>query len=173
MPKSHGKERRAAKQKKRRQERQKVRAARPARQLAAEPVADYRVSCGYDANHAPSSELWSALDERDKLDRVARYHTAALDPSRHPPSMQRHAGMHVGVENQLASGKPPQVAEALARLIRDGMNRHDALHAVGWVMTEHMKRAVETRKPIDNDAYLHDLEQLSLQRWLEMAGIKP
>jgi hypothetical protein len=176
MPRSHGKERRAQKQKKRRQERQKARAQhqhRPEREAAAPPPStDYRESCGYDANHAPAAQEWLALDERQRLDRVEHYHLKALEPARLPPSLPRHAGMHVGVENQLATGKPPQVGQAVARLVRDGMSRHDALHAVGWVMTEYMRRAVEERRPIDNDAYLRDLEQLSLQRWLAMADVK-
>jgi hypothetical protein len=170
MPKSHGKEKRAAKQKKRRQVRQKARAER-VRSFRVPEGADLLASCGYDAEQS-LPEGWLALPEQERLDRVARYHERALDPKRLPPSMQRHSGMHVGVENQLASGQPPQVGDALARLMRDGMSRHDAVHALGWVMTEHMRRAVEARRAVDNDAYLRDLEELTLPRWLEMAGVK-
>ena len=171
MPKSHGKEKRAAKQKKKRQARQKERSERVRSFRVPEAQGDdLLASCGYDADQSLPSE-WLSLPEQERLDRVARYHERALDPKRKPPSMQRHSGMHVGVENQLASGTPPQVGEALARLVREGMSRHDAVHALGWVMTEHMRRAVETRKPVDNDAYLRDLEELTLPRWLEMAGV--
>jgi hypothetical protein len=41
---------------------------------------------------------------------------------------------HVVVENQIALGEPPAVREALARLMGEGLDRHDALHAVGSVV---------------------------------------
>lgn len=151
-------------------ERQKSRASR---QPAGGGPRDLFARCGYDANRALDAAEWMALDEQERLDRVGRYHVMALDPKRLPPSMPRHAGMHVGVENQIATSQPPQVTDAVGRLVMGGMSRHDALHAVGWVMTEHMRKAVEQRKPVDNDAYLRDLEQLSAERWLEMAGVKP
>lgn len=114
---------------------------------------------------------WRSLDERQRIDRAARYHREALASERQPPSLQRHAAMHVMVENQLALHDPPAVRGALARLVSEGTSRHDALHAIGWVLTTHMSRALEARKPVDVAAYVRELDELTVARWLERAGV--
>jgi hypothetical protein len=170
MASNRGKQRRAAKQKKRRETRQRSRSTKPT--SAAGPAAtgssesDLRAECGYDANHAPELDEWLALAEKERMSRVESYHRAALPPSKLPPSMPRHVGLHVSTENQLAADKPPQVRQALARLMQQGMSRHDAVHAVGSVMMTHLKHALDTRTPVDNKAYMQELEQLTLERWL-------
>jgi hypothetical protein len=47
-----------------------------------------------------------------------------------------HGLAHVMVENQIALGDPPvpAIREALVRLMGEGLDRHDALHAVGSVV---------------------------------------
>jgi hypothetical protein len=49
-------------------------------------------------------------------------------------SVKLHRVAHVVVENQVALGDPPAVREALARLMGEGLDRHNALHAVGSVV---------------------------------------
>jgi hypothetical protein len=46
------------------------------------------------------------------------------------PNAQLHAVIHVVVENQLALGEEV-VVETLARLQREGLGRHDGVHAIG------------------------------------------
>jgi len=172
MATNRGKQKRAQKQKKRREVRRKQRAERrPSTRTAndvleAEGQRDLQALCGYDADVAPDAKPWLNLDEQERIARVSRYHEAALKPGARPPAMARHAGMHVIVENQLAEGSPPQVCAAVARLMGQGMGRHDALHAVGWVLTEHMRSAMERRTPVDEEAYVVELEALSLESWL-------
>ena len=43
--------------------------------------------------------------------------------------------MHVIVENQLAANDEP-VVRALGRLMKEGLSRHDAVHAIGSVVAE-------------------------------------
>ena len=172
MPRNPGKQKRANKQKKRRAARQKARSARRPAAAAAPSLPqsdDLTELCGYDADHAPAAKKWLGLGEQERLDRVKRYHETAFEPGRRPPSLLRHAGMHVIVENQIASREPPQVAEALGRLKNDGMSRHDAIHAIGWLLTEHMRQAMEKNNPVDEGAYARDLEDLSLASWLAQA----
>jgi len=188
MAKSRGRQKRAEKQKKRREVRKQAKAKQattaPARKLESpsrpagpgrsgahnKPLhADLAAEIGYDANRVLGAEQWLQLDERDQLSRVADYHQRALPPNQHPPNPQRHAGMHVIVENQLASGDPPETRAALERLFAEGMSRHDALHAIGWVLTEHMSKAMKAQTPLDMQAYTRDLAQLTLKRWLAMA----
>ena len=171
MPRDPGKQKRANKHKKRRDERRKARAQRSEKPL---PVAsgaheDLTAVCGYDADAAPVSE-WRALGEQERMDRVTRYHEVVLPPGKRPPSLPRHVGMHVLVENQLAEDAPPQARQALARLMRDGLSRHDAVHAIGWLLTETLKRAVAKQQPVDERAYALELEQLSRASWLARAS---
>ena len=103
------------------------------------------------------------------MQRVQKYHELSSKPGDEPPNLQRHVGMHVLVEQQVARDEPPEAAQALARLRRDGMNRHDAVHAIGFILTEHMKRAMESRMPVDESAYGRELSQLTLKSWLQTA----
>jgi hypothetical protein len=47
---------------------------------------------------------------------------------------------HVVVENQVALGEATSVPEALDRLINEGLDRHDAVHAVGSVHEDSIRR---------------------------------
>jgi uncharacterized protein YoaH (UPF0181 family) len=179
MPRKPGKQKRDAKRKKKRDQRHKARfsadakrkaASKAAEIIAASGVEDLRERCGYDASRDPVAG-WLDIEEQERLDRVTRYHETALPKAKLPPSLARHAGLHVVVEDQLVSGEPPQARKALQQLMSDGMSRHDAIHAVGWVVTKHMRSAIEGRKAMDNDAYLKDLDSLTLESWLAMAGV--
>jgi hypothetical protein len=110
MAQSHGRQKRAAKQKKRREARKQAKARQPPpaepRQAAPpkrtgphnKPLhAELAAEIGYDANRVLGSEQWLTLDESEQLARVAAYHERALPPNQRPPSIPRHAGMHVMV----------------------------------------------------------------------------
>jgi len=45
-----------------------------------------------------------------------------------------HGVAHVIVENQVAAGDSTVVPVTLARLMREGLDRHDAIHAIGSVL---------------------------------------
>ena len=193
MASHHGKQKRAAKHKKRREARRKqvqqraakaatnkaattTRARQPARSAAVAaggppPAVDkpWEEDDGYHPERPVPTEQWLALEEREQLELVARYHQD-LPAKQQPPSMQRHVALHTIVENQLAKGDPPATGEALERLIGEGMSRHHAIHAIGWVTADHMRRAVQTGTPPDTEAVDRDLEQLSLASWLARAG---
>ncbi|HHH28552.1 MAG TPA: DUF1841 family protein [Polyangiaceae bacterium] len=180
MPSHRGKQKRAQKQKRKRAAAQKARSSRvddiTRRYLEAQkkaglggPKEDLTSVCGYDAEVGPDGPGWLALDEEEQMARVAKYHERIQKPGEEPPNVQRHVGMHVLVEQQIARNQPPEAAQALARLRRDGMSRHDAVHAIGFILTEHMKRAMESRTPVDESAYGRELSQLTLKSWLQLA----
>lgn len=179
MAKSRG-QKRAAKAKKRRAQRNKPKQRRVApavsgedKPSASEPLPEeLAAELGYDPNVELDGAAWNALEERERLSRVAKYHNATLKRAQMPPSMQRHAAMHVIVESQLADAAPPEARDALARLRREGMSRHDAIHAIGWLATEHMRRAMAKQRPVDDKAYANDLAALTVRSWLKMAGLK-
>lgn len=80
--------------------------------------------------------VWLELDAAARVDLVVASH-AHLGAS-HPKTsnMRVHAAMHVVVEDQLAEGEPPEARDALARLIDEGLDRHQAIHALGQVVAE-------------------------------------
>ena len=74
--------------------------------------------------------------------------------------------MHVVVENQLALNDEP-VVRALDRLRKEGLSRHDAVHAIGSVVAEHIydllkhKDAPETSRA----RYYAAVERLTVATW--------
>jgi hypothetical protein len=86
----------------------------------------------YDAAKAPEPEEWLELDEQERIDLVIEYHRRHHMPMGGNANL--HGAAHVIVENQIALGDPPAVPEALARLMVEGLDRHDAVHAVGSVV---------------------------------------
>lgn len=88
----------------------------------------------YDPEIPPNATAWLALDEQVRIDTVRAYHRQARIK---PPTLHAHAVFHVIIENQIAQRLEP-VIRALARLTSDGLSRHDALHAMGCVLREHL-----------------------------------
>ena len=52
-------------------------------------------------------------------------------------NLSLHATVHAVVENQLAEGDK-RVLETLARLRRQGLCRHEAVHAIGSVLADYV-----------------------------------
>jgi hypothetical protein len=85
----------------------------------------------YDADRPPDARTWMALDEGEQIDLVMAYHRrkrVALE------NAKVHATAHVVVENQILQRNPPLVGTTFARLMEEGLCRHDAIHAVGSVL---------------------------------------
>ena len=86
----------------------------------------------YDPDSSPPPIEWLGTDEGERIELVASYHRRKNIKL---PNLQLHAAIHVAVENQLALGEGV-VLGTLARLQSEGLNRHDALHAIGSVLAE-------------------------------------
>ncbi|MCA1655843.1 MAG: plasmid pRiA4b ORF-3 family protein, partial [Pseudonocardiaceae bacterium] len=71
-----------------------------------------------------------------------------------------HLTMHEVVANQLWDNDPPEAWQAAKRLREHGMDRHDILHELAAVMTEHMHPSLVRREPFDTDAYRRALDDL-------------
>ena len=96
----------------------------------------------YDADEQPDPDVWLELDETERLDLVSDYHRRT---GVHLETPELHAMAHVVVENQVALGEATSVPEALDRLINEGLNRHDAVHAIGSVLMRIVFDAVHER----------------------------
>lgn len=84
----------------------------------------------YDPETPPDAADWLALDEMARIRLVKKHHQ--LQRLR-MPNLSVHAMFHAIVENQLAEGYAPAV-RAMARLMAEGLSRHDAVHAIGSVI---------------------------------------
>lgn len=124
----------------------------------------------YDPESAPDAEKWLALDEGSRIELVQRFHRDARVPL---PSRARHlhATLHTIVENQLAlpEEETAVVRDTLARLMKQGLSRHDAIHAIGSVLAELLYTRLQDdsvpRVEI-NTEYREALEKLTPDLWL-------
>ena len=115
----------------------------------------------YDPEVQPTPAEWLALDEQLRIELVEKHHRAARETL---PNVKAHAAFHAIVENQIAEGLE-SVVRAMARLMKQGLSRHDALHAVGSVVAEHFFEAMNSKdKDFSNTAqarYNAAVERLS------------
>ncbi len=121
----------------------------------------------YDPLKQPNAEEWLALDEQERICLVEQYHKKAGVVL---PNGQLHAGMHAVVENQLAQAIPA-VCETLSRLMADGLDRHDALHAIATVLVGHMSNAMRDGpgKGDPNERYYQALRAFTVADWFGTA----
>ena len=84
----------------------------------------------YEANDQPHSATWLELDETERVDAVMDYHRRAKLIWK----TSSFTMTHVVVENQVALGEATTVPATLNRLMHEGLDRHDAIHAVGSIL---------------------------------------
>lgn len=85
----------------------------------------------YEANEQPYSEVWLELDESERIDAVRDYHRRTRVKLENP---EVHAIAHVVVENQIVLGEATSVPATLDRLMDEGLDRHDAIHAIASIL---------------------------------------
>ncbi|MFL6936576.1 MAG: hypothetical protein ACJ8EJ_18200 [Xanthobacteraceae bacterium] len=123
----------------------------------------------YDPFTSPEPEEWLALDEQERVDLVENYHRRKRIRL---PSSTVHAIIHAVVENQIALGEQVPI-RTLQRLMSEGLDRHDAIHAIGSVLIVHLAelmRQVEAETTSDADPnapYYAELERLTAKSWRE------
>ncbi len=118
----------------------------------------------YDADRAPDPAAWSAAPQRDRVAAVEVHHHALSGP--HPAVRQArvHAAIHVVVEDQLASGAPPEARRAMDRLVGGGLTRHEAIHAIASVVAATAQGALAGTR-FDPGAYARALDALTAEAW--------
>jgi len=114
----------------------------------------------YDALAGPTPARWLELDEAERLRLVEGYHRGARI---RVPNLRAHGMIHVVVENQLAEDVEAAVA-ALDRLMSGGLDRHEAVHAIGSVLAEKIFSVLRDREP-DSGEYVQELEALTVEKW--------
>ena len=116
----------------------------------------------YDPDHEPDRASWFGLNEGERIALVAEYHRRAGIKL---PNQQAHAAMHVVVENQAMMGDETLVPETLARLMDEGLDRHDAVHAIAFVLSEVMSVLIKGGGGDFNAVYARKLAALTAQTW--------
>ncbi len=101
------------------------------------------------------------MDEDERITLVIEFHRSqGIDL----PNSTLHATIHVVVENQIALDVET-VVETEARLIRQGLDRHEVIHAIGAVLTDKLHSALTSRDKFDESQYRLRLKKLSAKRW--------
>ena len=119
----------------------------------------------YDPLQPVDAEAWGALDEQAKIACVKDYHR------RHHirlPNQQVHALIHVIVENQIAIGDSFPARATQERLIREGLDRHEAVHALGTVLAGEMFHVMKEKRPSNPLDYEEKLNELTASAWKKM-----
>lgn len=118
----------------------------------------------YNPMKAPSIADWIELDEAERLDLVLAYHQQLRDKI---PNLNAHAAAHVMVENQVALADETPVASVMDRLMQEGLDRHEAIHAIGSVLMGVLAEAVQGESHEDpTPTYYRELMQLTAEKWL-------
>lgn len=84
------------------------------------------------------------------------------------PNVPVHAVTHAIVEAQIAEGDALPVREKARQLMVQGLDRHDAIHAIGSVLLRHLHDigtgTVTEADP--NRRYFSALRRLTARQWL-------
>ena len=119
----------------------------------------------YDPNRPPDPQRWLATDEDQRRMIIERYHRRI---GFRAPDDTVHVIAHLVVENQAAFGNETPVAATLLRLMDEGVDRHEALHAVASVLLWHIKQVIHDEIPLDPNPvqiYYAELEKLTIAGW--------
>jgi hypothetical protein len=121
------------------------------------------IAMGYDAQKSPNPEEWNALEEGARLAAIIEYHENIGEDA---PNLNLHAAIHAIVENQIALGEDAP-GRTLNRLTSEGLDRHDAVHAIGSVLSEQIFNILNGRQSNGYDAarYNRKLAKLTAKKW--------
>lgn len=118
----------------------------------------------YDPFVDPDPQAWLALDETVRTLVVEQAHRDVDFGEANP---RAHALAHVMVETDVAQADRPTRA-ALERLQREGLDRHEAVHAIGSVLLWHLDEMLAQGigdKALSDRIYRDALEKLTAESW--------
>ncbi len=119
---------------------------------------------GYDPDIAPNPAEWLALEESERMRQVKAYHRRTGVSL---PNENAHAVTHAIIENQIAMGDKMPVRRALDRLMAEGLDRHEAVHALASVLIGHINESFKDpeAKAFPAEAYSAAVEQITAESW--------
>jgi hypothetical protein len=118
---------------------------------------------GYDPDVPPDPAAWLDLDEDERAAAVQDYHRRA---GIELPNEDLHARGHVIIETQIAIGDELAARRTLERLMHEGLDRHDALHALCAVLFEEIRKLHQDEERSNvQDLFEAALETLTAEKW--------
>ncbi len=119
----------------------------------------------YDPLKPPDPDQWRSIDEQVQIRLVHDYHRRARIRL---PNAMAHSIVHVVVENQIALGDETPVKRTMQRLISEGLDRHQSIHAVGSVLAGHLNDLLRAPDPGAEpiSSYYVALDHLTAKDWL-------
>jgi hypothetical protein len=131
-------------------------------------LAERETAMHYEANEQPHSQIWLELDESERIDAVMDYHRRTRVKLENP---ELHAIAHVVVENQVVLGEATSVPATLDRLMDEGLDRHEAIHAIASILmsiVSDIAREADDGSDI-NAKYDRELGKLTAAGWRSQA----
>ena len=122
----------------------------------------------YDALIEPEPELWLELSEDERISLIENY-IEKNETNIKKEVLIIHSSIHMFVENQLAENFE-STKEAYNRLIRQGLNRHDTLHAIGSIVTNDIYNMVKNETEFNDITYKNRLRKLTAKKWKKRKG---
>jgi Domain of unknown function (DUF1841) len=100
--------------------------------------------------HFEYVDVWERLDELGAEELVVN----GVNPI-------MHISMHSVIENQVAQNTPPEVRKALDGLLKRGVARHEAIHAIAYEFNMELFPVLKDLRPFNNRAYKRRLEKIA------------
>ncbi len=107
--------------------------------------------------HPGQAEL-SVLHEK-----IVREHSDNPHPEVGKGALKAHLLVHGMVEKQLLNDDPPETKMTLERLMQGGLDRHQAVHAIGEVVTREAIGMMHDGRELDHEAYMEALDKLTAE----------
>lgn len=118
----------------------------------------------YDPSKQISSDEWLELEEFERISLVRTFHEK-LDDGLSEDALEMHTMFHVIVENQLAE-KVEFIPETIAKLTRQGLDRHEIIHAIAAIVSEDILDLWKgNKKAFSPKQYRRKLEKITAKRW--------
>ena len=119
----------------------------------------------YNPDIGPDKEAWLAIDESERISLISAYHRKERIEL---PNLHAHAMFHAIVENQLAMKDQIPVHSVFERIMKEGLDRHDAVHAIASVLASYMYNLAKKNKSPSanpNEDYWAELKKLTAESW--------
>ena len=119
----------------------------------------------YNPDEPLNTDAWLALDDEEKKTLVSKYHEHIKDEFPDASALSMHSLIHVIVENQIATNVD-FVPETVTRLVRQGLPRHEAIHAISAILMEDIYGMLKgATKEFSSKKYRRKLERITPKRW--------
>ncbi|WP_163373043.1 hypothetical protein [Endozoicomonas acroporae] len=108
---------------------------------------------------------WLVLDDEQRKILVSNFHLSTEEEFQDDGALTMLSYMHVVVENQIATNVD-LVSETVTKLVRQGLSRHEALHAISAIIVEDIFDMLKgTKSEFCPKKYRRKLEKITAKRW--------